>query len=327
MPYLKESKADEIWTLNHAYRLGTETIHRVDRHFELHREDWYRRRELADSEDYYRWLQQSHSFPIYMQQPHKDIPASVRFPYEEIVEDIFGKLLRGGELNPYFTSSFSFMLALAIYERFKRVELYGIEMQTGTEWAYQKPGGELMIGVAIGRGIEVELHPKSELCKALIYGYDSVPSVTLVRLKELLGLYQEIFETKNKASAALLEHFNSGGDNLEDVLHATAMAAAYHGAVQVLGRLIKEDSYYVSRQNLEQQRVSYLAAREYYQAQTNAARAAYKETQAPEKWQEHLDARASMYANMGAEQVIGKLMAECDLHIVEPELTLTIQDK
>jgi len=323
---LRDSQADEIWTMNHAYVLGEGKIPRIDRCFEMHHRDWYLRKELPGAVAYWEWLK-SAACPIVMQDVDPEIPSSVRYPYEEIVADLFSGLKRGEELNPYFTSSVSFMLALAVYEKWDRVEIYGIEMATGTEYGYQKPGGEFMIGLAVGRGVEVVLHPLTEMCRSHIYAYDGVPNIPRPRTQELYGFYQEQGAHFTEQMHAMVARHNAGDPEAkEKVLEASAFASMYDGAIQVLGRLMENSDYYLSQQNLEGQFYQYKAKEEYWKGIVNEKHSAYNVTGDLTVWQEYLDARAMMYANSGAVQVIKKLMDECELKIVAPELRLTIKD-
>ncbi len=325
MPYVVDSKADEFWTVNHAYVMG-EKIPRIDRLFEMHHKDWFLRKELPSGEAYWNWLTTA-TCPIVMQEIDPEIPSSVRYPYDEVVADLFGSLRRGDELNPYFTSSFSFMLALAIYERWDRVEIYGIEMLSDTEYGYQRFGAEFMIGLATGRGIEVVLHPKSELCKAHIYGYDGVPNIPRPRTEQLLVIYKDRGRQYTEQMHALVAQYNGGDTSARDaVMEMSAYASMHEGALQVLTRLMSESDYYLGRQNLEKQRRAYHEHMEYWKAVTNEKHSAHAVTEDSKVWQEYLDARSTMYANSGAVQVIDKLIDECDLKIVAPDLILTIKD-
>lgn len=316
----------EIWTVNHAFVLGEEKIPRIDRVFEIHKKSWFLRKELSSATEYWEWLKQA-PCPVVMQDVDPEIPSSVRYPREQIDRYIFGKLLRGDEINVYYTSSFSYMLAMAIYEQVDRVEIYGIEMASDTEYGYQKPGGEFMIGAAIGRGVEVVLHPLSELCKARVYGYDGVPNIPRTRTEELLNFYHTELDRAVAYKDTLVQRYNSGEQVYDDVMEASSWAHAYEGAVQIIDRLMGESDYYLGRQNLERQATTYRAHMELHKAIVNEKRATYAATGDAKVWQEYLDARATMYANMGAEQVIRKLMDECDLKVIKPELILTIQEK
>lgn len=75
----------------------------------------------------------------------------------------------------YFTNSISFMIAYAIREGATHIDMYGCNMQAGSEYAFQKPCVEYWIGYARGRGVEVNLSGSTNLMQSgdgNIYGYD-----------------------------------------------------------------------------------------------------------------------------------------------------------
>jgi len=76
----------------------------------------------------------------------------------------------------YFTNTVDYALALAIYRGYRAIDMYGVNMATFGEYAYQKPGVEFWTGMAMGRGIKVNVHGSlSVILKSrdgLLYGYD-----------------------------------------------------------------------------------------------------------------------------------------------------------
>ena len=88
------------------------------------------------------------------------------YPLSEIVE-FFG--------TDYFTGTVDYMMALAIYEGATSIDMYGVLMESDTEYWYQKSGVDFWCGQAMGRGIKVTVHgAKSTIMKTpngLLYGY------------------------------------------------------------------------------------------------------------------------------------------------------------
>jgi hypothetical protein len=86
---------------------------------------------------------------------------------------------RTGMVSPewrdgYFTNTISYMIALAIYEEFEVIEIYGVDMAVGTEYNEQRPSCEYYIGIAKGRGIDIKLPAACDLMKARhIYGFEN----------------------------------------------------------------------------------------------------------------------------------------------------------
>ena len=156
-------------------------LQKADRWFDMHK------REVIDNhpnEVYLPWLQRQ-SMPVYMQEPHKDIPGSVRYP--------LGRMIK--RFSPYFTNSIAYMLALAIDmltplavkanaammngkqpEAIPEIGLYGVDMLLESEYQYQRPCCEYFVGIAMGLGIKVHLPVPSALLKSNhFYGYQDPP--------------------------------------------------------------------------------------------------------------------------------------------------------
>lgn len=63
----------------------------------------------------------------------------------------------------YFECSMAYMIALAIHERVSRIGLWGIHLTTSDEYVNQRTNIAWLIGLAEGRGIEVEISPGAPL--------------------------------------------------------------------------------------------------------------------------------------------------------------------
>ncbi len=340
LPALLASQAEEFWVPNHGVMvMGEAVIPHCERMFEIHKEAWFRRKEMPKFQEYWEWLCQPHPFPIYMQQALPEIPSAVTYPFEDVCADLFPHLLRmgteGAEIrDTYLTSSAAFMLAQAIHERYERVEIYGIEMATDTEYGYQRPGFEYMIGLANGRGIDVVLQHNSEVCRSFIYAYDVVPFIGLPRLVDLKAHYLSTYKQLKAEADHKLDDFNHHrSDDREGTLQAMDIAGGYKGAVELIERLMGPESDYLSRQALEVRKRAYVAFCNRAQAEVNAQLGVFEslvkrgaKAEADAVWRKYLDARATMFANMGAVQCFDNLIAECDLRKSNHEIVLTIKD-
>lgn len=158
----------EIWSL------GWDPLPNCDRTFEMHA-NW--RNFLGnpeDSEAHKRWLI-GQRVPIYMLRKEDDIPTSVAFPMDAVA-DYCGRTYQG---TPYLESSIAYMVALAIYERVDRIGIWGCDLSASTEYAYQRPNLEYLIGFAKGKGISVYTPPQSALlthANGVQYGYWQAPA-------------------------------------------------------------------------------------------------------------------------------------------------------
>lgn len=100
---------------------------------------------------------------LHMQEQFEKVPGSVRYPLEAVIESV----------GDYFVSSIAYMLALAIHEGTDEIGLWGVDMDIGGEYEYQRANAEYLIGLARGRGIKVHIPPSSPLCKfAPMLGYE-----------------------------------------------------------------------------------------------------------------------------------------------------------
>src|SRR5690606_29606582 len=82
--------------------------------------------------------------PVYMQKRFKYIPRSVPFPKDKLVAE-FGRC---------FTSTASFLVALAIMEGYKVIGLWGVN-PVGKDYSQQRPALEYLLSVAHQRGIRL----------------------------------------------------------------------------------------------------------------------------------------------------------------------------
>lgn len=142
----------EIWGL------AWDLLPRADVLFEMH-ENW--RFFLGNEEDAARhkaWLIGAET-PIYMLKKEHDVPNSIEYPMDKVLEltrpTCFG--------TPYLESSIAYMMALAILEGADRIGIWGCDLATGGEYAYQRPNMEYLIGLARGRGIKVYVPAQNTL--------------------------------------------------------------------------------------------------------------------------------------------------------------------
>lgn len=164
----------EVWGLNRGYIF----MPRMERWFEMHGQHiygWEQRR----PGNHMLWLQ-GFPGPIYMHQVAPEIPNSVAYPLEAVADDIGVNIWRlpdhgqgapsPGRATPYLSSSIAQEIALAIHMGYQEIGLWGIDLNTTSEYAWQKPGVEHLLGVAAGRGIQVHIPDKCPLLKEGIYG-------------------------------------------------------------------------------------------------------------------------------------------------------------
>ena len=170
----------EIWGVNNLYL----HIPRWTRWFEIHsvmydeiKKKWFRRMNPDLKKGTYEW---SDNFrgqpvgdyiaglakmdcPVYMQRHWDAVPGSQPYPLKEVLARF---------PRQYFTNTISWMLALAIYEGFQEINVYGVDMAVGSEYHHQRPSCEYFLGIAEGMGLKVFIPDEADLLKTrFLYGF------------------------------------------------------------------------------------------------------------------------------------------------------------
>lgn len=156
----------EIWGLNQLYMAFPEIVPKATRWFQIHHRHSYDQTVVRDHK-HHDWLAAQERFPIYMQNKEPDVPNSIAFPREEIVN----------KFGTYFTNSISWEIALAIYEGFETIGIWGVDMAQDDEYSYERPSVEFFIGWAKGAGINLIIPETCDLLKEMwLYPFeDSAP--------------------------------------------------------------------------------------------------------------------------------------------------------
>jgi hypothetical protein len=202
----------EVWGINEAYHHGfmndSNGNLRGDRWFQIHKPWSYQRPDNRNHPEHWEWLQEEHPFPVYMQIDDPSVPSGVPLPLEEIVEKFCRNSWRGGDKEPepieYFTSSFAYMAGMAalLYSEgvIERVEVYGFEMSTMTEYHFQKGSTEWWLGKLDGMGIEIYVPQYCQLLWGAKYGYEVTQ---MINRQELEFRENQLKELEAQKVAAL----------------------------------------------------------------------------------------------------------------------------
>jgi hypothetical protein len=259
-PY--EDKTVEIWCLNEAHRQPW--MKRITRWFQVHQRWDFTKQNNVSYKEHWEWLQKEHPFPIYMLEKYPDVPSSVAYPLEEIAAKLLPNVRRGKNWkesvrNDYFTSSFAWMCALALFEGFKTIEVYGFEMATDTEYRYQKGSTEFWLGVAAGMRVNVLVTQDCQLLQGKIYGRDvsrminrqrleflqarfkgdlKVAEMELARVNGRRGENDRLYQT-SKLTEQKKVYAVRGRELLEQEINALGQVAERRGRVGMLTDLVK----------------------------------------------------------------------------------------
>lgn len=200
----------DVWVFNEALSNQNEVwCPRADAVFQMHVETIWRNPNNRNDKGHADWLKTQRDTVVYMQEMYIDVPMSRKYPLEEV--------LSGLHINKrYITSSVAYALALASHLGYKRIELYGVEMETDTEYRYQRDGVTFWVGVAVGRGIEVELH--CGMMESPLYGYEgdmkmdySVFTDAIKDAETRLPEIQKEYAAKQERTAALIRQYTETG--------------------------------------------------------------------------------------------------------------------
>jgi hypothetical protein len=198
----------EIWVCSDA----NGDVPRVDVAFELHDvEEFERRPELSFYMD---WLKRQKK--VYMIEKLDRYPTSAEYPKDKMVQ----------KFGPYFFSStISWMMALAIDQRPDAIALFGVDMTATDEYSTQRPGCQYFIQKCHDLGIKVIVPPHSDVAHpAPLYGYkeaDRMFRKLRVRQEELQGqLNEELAKIKNSTTRRL--HLEGALDDLNYTIQTWA---------------------------------------------------------------------------------------------------------
>jgi len=143
----------KIWGCNEM------TIERADRWFELHPMNVQNKREL-------KWLKECEQ-PLYVLKKTKEVRRGITYPLNAICDAL--------KVEPYFTCTFAYEIAFALYEGFTTIGLWGCNLPMGSprERIFESRCVEWWLGFAQGRGVEIVIPQEDSLAKCeYLYGYD-----------------------------------------------------------------------------------------------------------------------------------------------------------
>ena len=149
---------------------------RADLFFELHNKTYWGKAEPDGSTPIIDRLNKFDG-PTYMFDHYPEIPKSVRFPIDELMQ-----------YRRYHTTSITYMLAWAYHSYIKtgkpyHVALFGIHMAAREEYTEQRPCCEYWLGKMEGAGIDLTMAPGgSVLASNGLYGYEGYhPAIPKIR--------------------------------------------------------------------------------------------------------------------------------------------------
>lgn len=183
----------DIWMFNEALsgqmRNKWNPPAHADAVFQMHVEAIWRNPQNRNDPGHAKWLMSGDTPKIYMQKQSADVPMSEEYPLQAVID------MLGGDPDHFLSSSVALAIGLAIHlDCYDRIEMYGVAMESNTEYQFQREGVAFWKGFAMGRGIDVYF--ADETFRTPVYGYEgevSLPyEVFEQRMTELEPLIKDL---------------------------------------------------------------------------------------------------------------------------------------
>jgi len=208
----------EIWIQNIGEILKYK-FPRFDRVFDIHRKKVILEEAKADPQGLE--FCKTWDGTIYTLESLEELPRALEFPLDELTKYFFPWAIQLGKhqwIDSYWTSSTEMMLALAIYDGYEEIGIYGVDMSDTPEYRDQRKGCEYMLGVAHGRGIRIKKSSTTPILRTkFIYGYEDKQAdafkANIEAQKQFIS--QQIAELNGKGTDAAFRRAH-----LEGALHA-----------------------------------------------------------------------------------------------------------
>ena len=236
----------DVWVFNET--LVTDWCKRADAVFQMHIPTIWKNPLNRNDPGHGAWLMSGDTPDIYMMEAYQEVPRAVEYPLDGVMQ-----LLGRFNYKKYLTSSVAMAIALAIYQGYKKIELYGIGMETETEYFYQRDCVAFWTGFALGRGIEVEAH-RIEIFNSLLYGYEGNISIDDQKFEEkLIALEPAIKEKATQYLAAqqktneAISRFEKKPDNIEEIVFLVKQQVILASEFGILDGSYQENKRYIDK--------------------------------------------------------------------------------
>lgn len=239
----------DVWLFNEAISNpeNRKWAKRADVIFQMHVPAIWRNPGNRNDPHHYEWLRTQNECDVIMQDAYEDVPRSVRYPLTDIAEMLGTTVADLMNVDHFLSSSVPQAIALAVLYGYKRIEVYGVAMETNTEYQFQREGVAFWIGFARGRGIDLRFADPT--FRAPLYGYEGKVSVEYEhfeqriiqltpRAEQLSDVYQQVaLETKQSAEAFTADSSKPNEqalvDNVGKLVKIVEQLGLVDGAIQV----------------------------------------------------------------------------------------------
>lgn len=223
----------DIWVFNEAPQAAW--CKRWDVCFQLHKPEVYESVNNFVRSDHWTWLQECHgSRQIFMQDYDSRVPNSKRYPLGEIIDSLPGAHLR------WFRSSAAYAIALALYQGWEHIALYGLDLASNTEYGYQLSNYQFWVGIAFGMGVQIEMISNERFFTGALYGYEGETQIDRQHFEQRAATLAdensradwEVKKARNKLEEAIREYkLLKVGELIADYQDAVINMAQHNGAL------------------------------------------------------------------------------------------------
>jgi hypothetical protein len=144
---------------------------------------------------------QTVEYPVFMY-PVADprVPGALEYPLDGVLGLVAKGYQKGKRFKP-LNCSVAYAIALAIYMKYDVINVYGVELNTTSEYMHQKGNFAFWNGVAIGKGIELNIECSDGLFIEPLYGFEDEMPVTIIG-KYMEEITKQIKSQENDIIAA-----------------------------------------------------------------------------------------------------------------------------
>jgi hypothetical protein len=210
----------DFWVFNEAAQY--DWCKRTDGVFQVHKRVRYRRKHNLQHSKHWEWLQKPHDFPIWMIDIDEKVPASVKYPLQEVID----KLNCEAKM---FSSTMGYAIALGLFMEYDEISIYGIEVASGTEYQYQRDGLAYWVGFAQGKMGKKFIRKCGQFAfEQPLYGYEGgvyhTPEEFENRLAKLQVADISFVQAKNDAENALEFVYEKATEDADALIDAISAA-------------------------------------------------------------------------------------------------------
>ena len=175
-----EPRDIDVWWLNTMWKLkdwddfepyitmywDMHPFYRMERRRQYDHIDWLTDPSFdAENELGYADKRNLYDYPIMMRRKYARVPGSIGYPIRKVVEQ-----LPHSNIKNLFGCTHSWMMGLALYLGYDRIECYGVNLINPIESYLEKPSWAIWYGAALYNGVDVDLTHSQYVLPTVLYG-------------------------------------------------------------------------------------------------------------------------------------------------------------